>query len=423
MQHRAATLLATLAAWVVVLATTPSPVTPLLAAPSQVAPAAPTSVPLTITVWYPFDNLAPSDALFLRGDFGGLSWDAGVHLTVVGKNQVSTTLNVGQARFSTVLSFKVLVNDQDWQTGANEQLVVDGLSASYAYAAYPWFGSQTGQYVYINDVYSPQLNNTRDLVLYLPPSYTENTLKWFGPDSVLVMHDGQNLFNDSTAPFGCWYVQNTLDPMIVEGLLREIIVVGVDNTDQRTYELTYSVDPQNGGGGGDLYLNFIEQTVMPLVLSEVRISGKPLPGHSSTRWGMAGSSLGGLITCYAVWTRPSVWGAFGACMSSSFWWNNQDFNSTILERHSTGTYPPVAAIYLDSGDSGPDNDDVTQTQLIRDRLLGLGFPYGNDTWSDTRVLGYYLDHGGQHNEQYWGARFHVPMSFGYQPLVLTAVPA
>jgi hypothetical protein len=43
----------------------------------------------------------------------------------------------------------------------------------------------------------------------------------------------------ASAPFGCWYVQNTLDPMIVEGLLREIIVVGVDNTDQRTYELTY----------------------------------------------------------------------------------------------------------------------------------------------------------------------------------------
>jgi hypothetical protein len=36
-----------------------------------------------------------------------------------------------------------------------------------------------------------QLNNTRDIVVYLPPSYTENTLKWFGPDSVLVMHDGQ----------------------------------------------------------------------------------------------------------------------------------------------------------------------------------------------------------------------------------------
>jgi hypothetical protein len=33
---------------------------------------------------------------------------------------VSTTLTVDQARFSTVLSFKVLVNDQDWQTGANE---------------------------------------------------------------------------------------------------------------------------------------------------------------------------------------------------------------------------------------------------------------------------------------------------------------
>ncbi len=44
----------------------------------------------------------------------------------------------------------------------------------------------------------------------------------------------------------------------------------------------------------------------------------------------------GLITCYAVWTRPGVWGGFGACMSSSFWWNNQDFNTTILEKHVGG---------------------------------------------------------------------------------------
>jgi hypothetical protein len=46
------------------------------------------SVSLTVTVWYPFDNLAPTDELFLRGDFGGLTWDQGLHLTVVGKNQV-----------------------------------------------------------------------------------------------------------------------------------------------------------------------------------------------------------------------------------------------------------------------------------------------------------------------------------------------
>ena len=55
--------------------------------------------------------------------------------------------------------------------------------------------------------------------MFLPPSYQENTLKLFGPDSVLVMHDGQNLFNQSTAPFGAWMVQVRVPPMWHEGFV------------------------------------------------------------------------------------------------------------------------------------------------------------------------------------------------------------
>lgn len=40
-------------------------------------------------------------------------------------------------------------------------------------------------------------------------------------------------------------------------------------------------------------------------------------------------------------------------MSSSFWWNDEDFNNTIMMKGP----PPQAAVYVDSGDSGPDNDD------------------------------------------------------------------
>ena len=37
-----------------------------------------------------------------------------------------------------------------------------------------------------------------------------------------------------------------MNPLIYEGAIREVLVVGVDNTDNRTYELTYSADPQVG---------------------------------------------------------------------------------------------------------------------------------------------------------------------------------
>ena len=43
--------------------------------------------------------------------------------------------------------------------------------------------------------------------------------------------------------------------------MQQIMVVGVDNTEARMDEYTYSVDPEYGGGKGDLYLDFLSETV------------------------------------------------------------------------------------------------------------------------------------------------------------------
>jgi predicted alpha/beta superfamily hydrolase len=97
---------------------------------------------------------------------------------------------------------------------------------------------------------------------------------------------------------------------------------------------SYSVDPTVGdGGGADHYLDFLHDTVLPIVTARYRVDS----ADSSDRWSILGSSLGnktdvfclctlnlvhpgGLVSCYAGWTRPDVWG-YAGCMSSSFWWN------------------------------------------------------------------------------------------------------
>lgn len=85
------------------------------------------------------------------------------------------------------------------------------------------------------------MRNFRDLVVYLPPSYDENTLKPY--NNILVMHDGQNLFNDSTSYLGyAWHCQDTVNEQVVAGTMEEIIIVGVDNTDNRNNELTFCYD-------------------------------------------------------------------------------------------------------------------------------------------------------------------------------------
>lgn len=50
---------------------------------------------------------------------------------------------------------------------------------------------------------------------------------------MLIMHDGQNLFEDSKSAFGAWKIQNTLNSLIPAGSIDEIIVVGVWNTNDR----------------------------------------------------------------------------------------------------------------------------------------------------------------------------------------------
>ena len=54
-------------------------------------------------------------------------------------------------------------------------------------------------------------------------------------------------------------------------------------------------------------------------------------------------------------------------MSSSFWWNNQDFPNTILKKWANET------IYIDSGDSGPSQDSINDTLKVRNKYLSLNY--------------------------------------------------
>jgi predicted alpha/beta superfamily hydrolase len=208
------------------------------------------------------------------------------------------------------------------------------------------------------------------------------------------MHDGQNLFNNSQAAFGtAWLVQNTLNQLADEGKMREIIVVGIWNTADRINEYTYSYDPsEKTGGKGAKYLDFIEQELLPIV------EGDWLKDRIRGSYGIAGSSLGGLISCYAAYTRPTKF-AKAACMSSSFWWNNEDFNSKVI---STQKLYSGLQLYLDSGDSGTSQDGKDQTVTVYQHFSKIGYKV-------NQTLFYYLDKGGQHSEAYWGKRFYIPM--------------
>ena len=129
---------------------------------------------LAIRVHYPDSNLHGS-TISLRGNGAGLTWKSGKFLQKNSSipNLWETTLSHNSPGIT--LEMKTLLKDSTWQIGSNERVVLPSRSA--AVDIYPWFTSAKGKVSYIRKVYSPQFQNTRDLVLYTPPSYYENTLK------------------------------------------------------------------------------------------------------------------------------------------------------------------------------------------------------------------------------------------------------
>lgn len=362
-------------------------------------------ITLQLVIVYPDENLN-GKSIFLRGDGLGLNWKAGQivpHSTKSNEWVWSFTYTVQDV--GRKVQFKTLIGDSLWQIGGNEIITLPSSSGTTV-TSYPFYFSQQGSYWVTTTLHSDKLKNDRDVIVYIPPSYQENSLKIY--TDVLIMHDGENLFNDSTSFGGiAWRCQDTVDRLINEGTMREIIIVGLYNTAARIDEYTYSYDASvMGGGKGDLYLDFIEDKAIPWIQSNLRISSK-------VRYGIMGSSLGGIISCYAGWTRPSVY-AIAGCMSSSFWWNNQDFNNTILNK-PRDTQQEIKSgqtiFYLDSGDQGDSQDDKVQTLTVRSHFQSLG-------WTLDENLFYYLMKGGSHNERSWGTRFYVPMTYLYPVIPL-----
>ncbi len=157
----------------------------------------------------------------------------------------------------------------------------------------------------------PQLNKKRRVWIYLPKNYASSS-KTF---PVLYMHDGQNLFNQQTANFDEWRVDESLDSLQkLTG--KECIVVGIDHggdsrlSEYAPYDFEYNKTKITAQG--KLYVDFLAQTLKPFIDTKYRTK------KSFENTFIAGSSMGGLISLYAVMQYPSVFGSAGI-FSPSFW--------------------------------------------------------------------------------------------------------
>lgn len=348
------------------------------------------------TVMYPESNLAPGSQLYLRGS-PPLSWDVPQALSQFAPDTWVAAIDVTDSLLNASnpvwdVDVKVMVNNDTWQVGNNNRVHVTLADDLLQVKLCPYFlpTSTSAQHT-MSQIFSPQLNNSRDVWIYVPAAMVENTA--CSQATVLIMHDGQNL-----APL--WGVPGHLDTAIAAGTIGPVFVIGPYNTPDRIAEYTYSVDPTYGGGKGNLYLDFLQGTLMPAVVAAYPTLALVVDNPSKV--GIVGSSLGGLISCYAAVTRPKSYHLAG-CMSSSFWWNSADFASTIVPQIIPYNVQ-FQKYYMDSGGSGDCDDDRPFTSQVASLMVRSDFTLGYNLY-------WYLERAGHHNEYWWSRRFPVLLSY------------
>ena len=236
------------------------------------------------------------------------------------------------------------------------------------------------------------LPTDRDVMVYLPPEYDDQPDRRF---PVFYMHDGQNLFDPrkSFVPGRTWQVRETADVMILAQDVEPLIIVGVHNTgDRRLAEYTFRRDWKLGGGDAAKYGRLITEELMPFVDAHYRT----LPGPEHT--GMAGSSLGGLVTLYLGLKYADRFGRL-AVLSPSVWWSQK----AILGYVNDADADPRPRIWLDVGDAEGART-VADTNSLHRRLLARG-------WRDGVDLHYERVAGGTHDEAAWAGRMAPILSF------------
>jgi predicted alpha/beta superfamily hydrolase len=148
--------------------------------------------------------------------------------------------------------------------------------------------------------------DTQTLRVWLPPGYRD-AAQASRRYPVLIMFDGQNLFDNRTATFGTeWKVDETVTDLVGKGRIEPVIVVGIDSPgDRRSEEYLPYVDPMNPDAP-EVHGDRMPEFLVSEVLSRVDAEFRTRKDRSSRAVG--GSSYGGIAALYALIRRPDIFG-------------------------------------------------------------------------------------------------------------------
>jgi predicted alpha/beta superfamily hydrolase len=227
--------------------------------------------------------------------------------------------------------------------------------------------------------YIPQLKRKRRIWIYLPDNYAAVQDRY----PVLYMHDGQNIFDAATSFSGEWGVDEALDTLTRQG--PRCVVVGIDNGGaNRMNEYNPYNTARFGKGEGNAYIDFIARTLKPFIDKRFRTR----PGREHTY--IAGSSMGGLISYFALLRYPKTFGGAGI-FSPSFWIVPQQ----TLQQLTRKAAPQLKArLYFYAG-NGESPEMVPDMMRVYNTL---------GRYSKSKLM-MQIRTEGQHNESWWRREF------------------
>jgi enterochelin esterase-like enzyme len=239
------------------------------------------------------------------------------------------------------------------------------------------------------------------------------------------MHNGQNLYDSNTTwNYQSWDVDDVLDKLMQAQTIQDVLVVGIWNGQQSrhaeyfpqkpfesllpaekdsiTAELQIAARTKEGfTPTSDNYIQFLVEELKPYIDSTY--STNTDRAHTF----IAGSSMGGLISLYAICEYPKVFGG-AACFSTHWPGTFHVDNNPVPEafvRYMRDHLPDPSShrLYFDYGDQGLDAL-YPPLQTKADAVMkAKGFSEKN--W----ITRYFP--GENHSERAWNKRLHIPMLF------------
>lgn len=236
----------------------------------------------------------------------------------------------------------------------------------------------------------PGLQRQRQLRLYLPPDYANSRRRY----PVLYMHDGQNLYDAATGYAGEWQVDETLNQLSRSGKL-DLIVVGIDHgSEKRITELNPWNNAEFGAGEGVAYMDFLVSVVKPYIDQHYRTKA------DRQNTAIMGSSLGGLISHYAIARYPEVFSKAGI-FSPSYWIAPEGFQffaETALKKD--------ARLYMLAGGKEGETQ-IPDVKRVYASVLDKGHPAQGVTLK--------IAPEGEHNEAFWSEEFAQAVLWMFVP--------